>query len=76
MKLHVLYDQDGRILAASQADAPDGVVPIPVASQANHTVSELEVPAEHAKGELDEICRRLRVDPQRKMLVAGGYPGR
>ena len=70
MKLHVLYDQAGRILAASEADI-DGVIPIPLASEPNQTVSQLEVPPDHAYAELHEICQRLRVDPQKKLLIAG-----
>jgi hypothetical protein len=73
MRLHVLCDRDGRILAASRADAEPqygGIVPIPVPSRPNQTVSELEVPAESERGELDEICRRLRVDLEHKRLIA------
>lgn len=72
MRLHVLYDAEGHIFAASEADIPwedGGVVPIPVPSKPGQTVTTLEVPSESEARELDDICRRLRVDAEGKRLV-------
>ncbi|WP_331765871.1 hypothetical protein [Embleya sp. NBC_00896] len=77
MRLHIVHDEDGRILAAAPVETEDyrGVVPqqvfprpLPVSPE--HTAVELEVPHEYREGSLLDICGKLSVDPQRKKLVA------
>jgi hypothetical protein len=70
MKLIALHDEEGRILAAVQySDGHDG--PVPVAAEGT-TVTELDIPDEHAHLGLGTICRRFRVHPKRKQLVELG----
>jgi hypothetical protein len=71
MRLSIVHDRDGRILAAADLDAddPDGATPRPVAVNPEHTTIELDVPNEYQQGDLREICERLRVDPERRQLV-------
>ncbi len=66
-----MHDEDGQILAAAELDAEDdeGVVPRPVPRTPEQTVVELEVPEEYRRGDLREVCERLRVDPARRELV-------
>ncbi len=73
MKLHVLYDRTGRILAAVHLDpAPDGegvgeLRPIPRKGQMS---ADFEVPGECADLNFVEACRALRVDTKNRKLVA------
>jgi hypothetical protein len=71
MRLYVLHDREGRILAAANLMAEDreAAVPRPIAAGPEQVVVELEVPNEHRKGDLREICERLRVDLHRNQLV-------
>jgi|HubBroStandDraft_3_1064219.scaffolds.fasta_scaffold281085_3 hypothetical protein len=70
MKLHILDDRDGRILAAAQVKSEaSGPTPRPVARE-GQTAIELEVPQEHCNLDLHTICRTLRVDTKLKKLVA------
>jgi len=63
MKLHVLFDKNGEILAASRRDSdmPVRARPMPD-QQAGHRVAEVYVPAEYAHYDLAGICQRMRVD--------------
>ncbi|MGV1047384.1 MAG: hypothetical protein ACOYD4_02510 [Solirubrobacterales bacterium] len=65
MKLHVVHDEVGVIVAAAVID--DGgdaytAVPLPGPRQA---AAEVEVPEEHRDKDLGLICTQLRVDGER-----------
>jgi hypothetical protein len=71
MKLHVLYDRSGRILAAVHLDPPDGegvgeLRPVPQKGQMS---GDFEVPAEYAHLDFVEACRALRVDTKKRRLI-------
>ena len=68
MRLRVVHDETGRIIAAADLDAEELTL-LPEPASPEHTAIEVEVPYEHRKGDLAEICQRLRVDPERKQLV-------
>jgi hypothetical protein len=69
MKLQILHDPNGRILAAVHVK-PDasGPTPRPVAREGQALI-ELEVPHEHRGADLHTICGTLRVDVKLKKLV-------
>jgi hypothetical protein len=68
MKLAVVHDKDGRILAAAELDGGDLIVrPHPVDPE--HAALEVDVPEQHRTGTLYDMCQQLRVDPKRKQLV-------
>jgi hypothetical protein len=67
MKLHVAYDQHGRILAAAEAGVK-GAGDKPVA-KLGMSVAELEVPHEFASTKLHEYVHRLHVDVGAKKLI-------
>jgi hypothetical protein len=69
MKLHVLFNDDGHILAAVQLDSavPVRVRPMPD-EQARHRTADVFVPCEYQHYDLAAICQRLRVD------VKGQFP--
>ena len=70
MKLHVLHDAKGRILAAVRLNSQaKGSVPRPVVGRGQKTL-EVEVPAEHRDHDLRTICQNLRVDVKLRKLVA------
>ena len=73
MKLHVLYDRTGRILAAVHldpaSDAKGGGVLRPVPHKGQMS-ADFEVPDEHAHLDFAEACRALRVDTKNRELVA------
>ena len=74
MKLHVLYDRAGRILAAVHLDAPvepgqpriGELRPVP---RRGETAADFNVPPEYASRDFVEVCAALRVDPKRRVLV-------
>jgi len=69
MKLHLVHDAAGKILAA--ADITRGAMgPRPMAGKGQHELV-VDVPAEHDGKHLHELCLSLRVDTQRKRLVPG-----
>jgi len=65
MKIHVSYDENGRILAAGESggDAP--------AHMPGATIGHLDVPGEYEKLPITEFVHLLRVDPQHRKLVKG-----
>ena len=75
MKLCIVHDRDGRILAASilDAESDDGLTIRPIATDPEHTLVELDASGE--SGDLAEICSRMRVDPERKQLVPNDDKG-
>jgi hypothetical protein len=69
MKLHVVFNQDGEILAAVQLDPGATVRARPRADeQAGHRAADIYVPAEYGHYDLAAVCQRLRVD------VSGKFP--
>lgn len=70
MRLRVVHDASGRIVAAAKvSDAGDDTLtPTPLAGP-RQTAAELEVPVEMAGQELDVICTRMRVDVQNNRLT-------
>jgi hypothetical protein len=68
MRLRIVHDKTGRIMAAAELYVGEFTV-LPEPASPEHTAIELEVPSEHQKSDLAEICQRLRVEPSRKQLV-------
>lgn len=69
MKLHVVFEENGRILGAVQLDGPRAVVARPMADeQAGHRFAEVYVPAEYRHYDLAAVCQRMTVD------VKGEFP--
>ena len=73
MKLHILYDRTGRILAAVQlpAERPHGeevgeLRPVPRKGQMS---GDFEVPREYAERGFVEACRALCIDPKARKLI-------
>ena len=63
MKLLVLHDKDGRIIAAARRDGDSPVRVRPMADdQAGHRIAEVYVPAEYAHYDLAAVCQRMTVD--------------
>ena len=71
MKLHVLHDAKGRILAAVQlTEDQKNTGPRPIARRGQKMI-EVEVPAEHAHQDLFSICQCMRVHaPTRSLVLA------
>jgi hypothetical protein len=65
MKIHAVYDRNGKILAAVSIDATSklkiggALRPVPKAEQ---HAADLEVPPEHSRLGLVELCRALKVE--------------
>jgi hypothetical protein len=76
MRLHVVHDSDGRIVAAS-ASAEDGsdeaFVAVPVAGS-DQVAAEVDVPAEYASHDLATLCNQFRVDADHRRLVRAEEP--
>jgi hypothetical protein len=67
MKLHVVHDESGEIVAASVIEE-SGEHPTPVAG-AGQVAVEVEVPGEFAGEDLATICRQLRIEPGEPRLT-------
>lgn len=71
MKMHLMYDPDGRIVAAVRLDGGGkaeshrggrrlpGIRPV---LRPGHATAELDVPSEHAHLTFHEACKQLIVD--------------
>ncbi len=74
MKLHVLHDRTGRILAAVHLDPPElpegGVGELRPVPQKGQMSGDFEVPCEYADLGFAEACRTLRVDTRSRTLMA------
>ncbi len=69
MRLHIVFNQEGDILAAVQLDPKAPVRARPIADlQKGHRVADIYVLAEYHHYDLGTICARLRVD------VAAKFP--
>jgi hypothetical protein len=71
MRLQVLYDAKGTILAAVDLDSQhDGPMPRLLLARRGQKTLEVEVPAEYGESDLATACGALRVDVKRRTLVA------
>lgn len=69
MKLSLVFNSKGNIVAAARIDLEsNGPIPRPVATNKLKAL-ELEVPADYCHCDLGTVCESLRVDAKRKMLV-------
>jgi hypothetical protein len=67
MKLHVVYNKDGDIVAAARLDTTAPVRIRPNADEkAGHRAADVNVPAEYHQHDLAGICQKLRVDVKSK----------
>lgn len=69
MKLHIVHDKAGKILAAVQLTRANVHGPRPVAGKGQKQLV-VEVPVEHRGRSFLEICQGFRVDARGKALVA------
>ncbi|BCJ64283.1 hypothetical protein [Polymorphospora rubra] len=71
MRLRVVYDEDGRIVAAAAVPerGDDSVLVTPLAGP-RQVEAEVDVPDEMADVGLDVICTRMRVDPANGRLTS------
>ncbi|MPY95633.1 MAG: hypothetical protein GEV08_22020 [Acidimicrobiia bacterium] len=76
MRLHLIHDDEGRILAAVDLSSGGEGQPTPhPAARDDQAGVELEVPEQYLDLGLAEICTRLRVDLERGELCMGEPPG-
>ncbi len=68
MKLRVLHDDTGRILAAVPVDT-QAPVQVGMRAQAGQSVADIDVPAQHANQSLEQLLPRLSVDIASKQLI-------
>jgi hypothetical protein len=73
MKLHIVHDAAGRILAAADITRA-ALGPRPRAGKGQHELL-VDVPPEHSDKQLHEVCRSLRVDTNRRSLVPAHLQG-
>jgi len=67
MKLRVVYNKDGDIVAAARLDTAGPVRARPNADeQAGHRAADVYVPAEYHHYDLAGVCQKLRVDLKSK----------
>ena len=64
MRVRIVYDKTGRIMAAAEFDAEELIV-LPETASQEHTAIDVEVPLAHQKGDLAGIRQTLCVDPRR-----------
>jgi hypothetical protein len=67
MRITVVYDTEGNIIAAAPAD-PHYTGPVPVASGGTER-GEFDVPDSAAEKRLDEICAGFRVHTDENRLI-------
>ncbi|HSA84664.1 MAG TPA: hypothetical protein VLE46_00665 [Nitrospira sp.] len=69
MKLALVFNSKGNIVAAARIDVDSKVpLPRPIATKKLKAL-EIEVPIEYCHEDLGTVCQCLRVDAKRKMLV-------
>ena len=67
MRLHIVYNQDGEILAAVQLDQETPVRARPIADPGKgHRVADVYVPTEYCHYDVGAICARLKVHDSAK----------
>lgn len=68
MKLHVVFNKDGDILAAAHLDSNAPVRLRPIADEkAGHRAAEVYVPTEYQRYDLAGVCRQMKVDNKAKL---------
>ncbi len=67
MHLIALHDRTGSILAGVIEDG-DHPTPVPV-ENGDHILARIELDDEQARMPLDELCTRMRVDPELRRLI-------
>ena len=68
MKLHVVFNKDGEILAAAQLDSGAPVRMRPIADEkAGHRAAEVYVPVEYQHFDFAGVCRQMKVDSKAKL---------
>ncbi len=70
MKLRVLHDDSGRVLAVVPID-DNAPVQVGIKAQAGQNVGDFDVPAQHAHQALAELLPKLSVDTASKQLRVG-----
>jgi hypothetical protein len=69
MKLHVVFDREGNIVAAAQVNAAASLRARPLPDEdAGHRAADVYIPVEYGHYDLAGVCERLRVD------VKGKFP--
>jgi hypothetical protein len=68
MKLHIVHNAAGKIMAAASVASNSDNGPRPIAGKGQRELV-LEVPSEHRGMSFLEICQSLRVDPKAKTLI-------
>ena len=67
MKLHILHDSEGRIVAASVPERGTRGSPIPRAVKGSeHAEAQLDIPEQHKHLEIQELLTRVTIDPKSK----------
>jgi hypothetical protein len=76
MRLYVVHQSDGQILAAAVApgEGTDALEARPYPISPDHFAAEVDVPEEHAQMAFDELCVRFNVDPAARCLVLRDRP--
>ena len=69
MRLRVVHDEAGRIIAAAVVPAEDDSVAVVPLAGARQTEAEVEVPGDMLEQDLDLICSRMRVNTEDNRLV-------
>ena len=68
MRLHVVFNKDGDILAAVQLDSGSPIRVHPIGDEkAGHRAAEVYVPAEFQHFDLAGVCRRMKIDNKAKL---------
>jgi hypothetical protein len=73
MKIHLVHNKAGKILAAVRLGTESDGGPRPMAGK-NEQELVLEVPPEHSSMSFLEICRKLQVDSKTKKFVVPRKP--
>jgi hypothetical protein len=68
MKLRVVHDASGRIVAAAEVPEGDGPSATPLPGP-HETAAEVDVPGDVAGEQLDVICTRMRVDVENNRMA-------
>ncbi len=70
MKLHVVFNKDGDIMAAAQLDGDSPIQARPIADEKHgHRTAEVDVPKEYGHYNLAAVCQKMRVDAKGKTSV-------
>lgn len=67
MRLHLVHNSAGKILAAADITSGDNGGPIPTAGKGQRELV-IDVPAEHSGMSFLEICQSMKIDTVKKKL--------